>query len=654
MSDNFIDNPLQPVVSHWLSQIQQGLEVKKKRFGRDAEEAMRFLVGPYDWMYGESGAGSFRSDSGDAPDPKFKMTLNKVSELVQLFGPSLYSRNPNRKVTPRSVVEMPPELFGSLAQDPAFMQDYQQITQAASDERRKDTIQAQLLERYLNYTPTALDLKTEARWAIDEALIKGMGLLYTQVYTSPASPTKMVGSFYDSVDNLVIDPDMLSLRDAKWCAQRVTMPVWEAERMYGYAPGTLRGNGMSLGTTAQASSNAADDYRRRTGQTNDLLVCWKVYSKMGVGGRLKGIAAHLAEPLEQYGDFCLIVVCDSVPYPLNVRPEMMDAPGALDLIKKALQWESPFWADGGWPFTPIKFHDIPNDVWPMSHIAPGFGELKFLNWLYSFIAGKISVTCRDFIAMRKGTNEEVKSAILSGQDLTLLEIDTEHAGTIDQVVQFLQHPQFNGDIWKVADAMMELFEKRVGLIELMYGQTGSSMRSAQEAEQKSKQMNIRPDDMANTVEDAMGEMARKEGLAARWHLTPEDMLPVLGPQGAQFWATFIYTADPSEILHQLEYRVEAGSSRKPNRDRDTSNMTAAMQNLFQPLFQTCTATGNFDPVNALVRAWGKTMDLNVDELGILFPTPPPPQPAPPPQGQGGPPPQPQPQQQAAPQQGPPQ
>jgi hypothetical protein len=50
---------------------------------------------------------------------------------------------------------------------------------------------------------------------------------------------------------------------------------------------------------------------------------------------------------------------------------------------------------------PIYFHDVPNDPWPMSHLAPGMGELKFLNWAYSFIAGKIRIECRDFIAILK-------------------------------------------------------------------------------------------------------------------------------------------------------------------------------------------------------------------------------------------------------------
>jgi hypothetical protein len=43
--------------------------------------------------------------------------------------------------------------------------------------------------------------------------------------------------------------------------------------------------------------------------------------------------------------------------------------------------------------------------------------------------------------------------------------------TITEIVQFLQHPPFNGDIWKVIEAVAEQFDRRVGLTELMYGQS---------------------------------------------------------------------------------------------------------------------------------------------------------------------------------------
>lgn len=646
------DHPLRPVVSAWLEKIRQGEAVKRRRFGRDAEEGMLFFAGPYDWLYdGKRGARHFfPPDGGDLPTPTFKITLNKTAELVQLFGPALYHRNPVRQVNPRVFPSLPPDLFLAAARqtaaqagmtDPAQVQtqaqlQWQQAEVATQEGRALDEARANVLAPYLNYTPNALDLKTESRWAIDEALIKGMGLLYTETYRPAGAPYTMVGSFYDSVDNLVIDPDATSLRDATWVARRCVHPVWEVERKYGVQPGTLKGNAESVNQTAAVdASGALGDYFRKTGQTNDLLVYWKVYSKMGLGGRLKGTPDHLGPTLDQFGDFCLIVVADSCPYPLNVPPALIDTPGGLQEVMRAVQWETPFWADDGWPFTPISFHAIPNDPWPQSHLSPGMGELKFLNWLWSFVAGKIATTCRDFIAIKKSLSQEVKDAILSGRDLSLIELEHEH-GTISDVVGFLQHPQFNGDVWQVAQAVAEQFDRRVGLTELMYGQSARQLRSAEEAQLKSSQMNVRPDDMANKVEDAMGAAAKSEALACRWHLRPEDVAPVLGPVGAWAWGRFVYTADVAEIIHSLEYRVEAGSAKKPNRDRDAQNMMQVLQTVFQPLLQVAMATGDMTPVNNLLREWAKTLDMDFERLGILFPAPPPPQPQPRP-GQEAPP-----------------
>lgn len=620
------DHPLAPVVAQWREKIRQACDVKRRRFGKDAEDGMAFFAGPYNWLYDGSKPARhfFPPDGADLPQPTFKMSLNKTAELVQLFGPALYHRNPIRQVNPRKFVELPPDAFAAVpavGQNPLVAQLlYEQATIATQKGRAVDDARAAVLSPYLNYTPDALDLKTESRWAIDEAIIKGMGLLYPEVYQPPGAPYRLVGSFFDSVDNLVIDPDATSLRDAKWVARRCVHPVWEVEREYRLPPGSIRGNLESFSQTAEVNTNEYGDYFRKQGQTSDLLVYWKVYSKMGLGGRLKGVPQHLKPTLDSFGDFVKIVVCDECPFPLNTSPAVV----GTEAISRAVQWETPYWADDGWPFVPVSFHSVPGDPWPLSHLSPGMGELKFLNWLYSFIASKIAVTSRDFIAYKESLHEEVLSAVKDGKDLTFIKLSLEH-GRIDEIIQFLQHPEFNKDIWLVAEAVAEQFDRRTGLTELMYGQSARQMRSAEEANVKSAAMNVRPDDMANKVEDAMGALARAEALCARWHLTSADVRPVLGGVGAWYWDQFVHTADPSEIVHSLEYRIEAGSARKPNKARDSENMRDAMQNLFPPLMQLA-AQGVTGPVNALITDWAKSIDL--DASRYLIPALPLPMPAP--------------------------
>jgi hypothetical protein len=573
------------------------------------------------------------------------MTVNKVAEMVELFGPTLYHRNPVRQVNPREMPMLPPELFGDTLMDPNAQMVYQQTLMQVQQGQSIDQARALLLQSYLNYTPTALDLKTESRWAIDEALIKGLGLLYTELYTPEGSPgMKMVGSFFDSVDNLVVDPDGESLNECKWIARRCVHPVWQVEDDYGLPRGTLKGNIESYNRQAEVASDRDGDYNRKRGLTNDLIVYWKIFSKMGLGGLLSVSGATtpgtvapdtLQSALAAYGDNVYLVVANDVAYPLNLPDEFLygnaQQPAATDQdVMGRVQWPTPFWADGTWPFTPISFHWVPRCVWPMSHLKPGLGELKFINWAYSMLAGKIRVACRDFIGIAKSLGEEVKDQIKHGQDYTIIEVEALH-DSIDKVVKFLQHPGFQSDIYTVIKAVEDNFEKRVGLTELMYGMSAVQLRSAEEANIKGNAVSVRPDDMANKVEDAMTEVARKEALAARWHLQPQDVAPILGPLGAQWWQQLVMATDPATIIHQLEYRIEAGSARKPNKDRAAANMTQAMQNLFPTLWTYATLVGDVNPVNRLITDWAKSIDL--DPSGYLM-QPPPPAPVEPP-GDGG-------------------
>lgn len=645
------DHPFQPLMSVWLTKIKQAIDWKRSEFQDDADECYRFFDGSYEWLYDmrQMRQGFIWSGTEeDFPKPSFCMTVNKTAELVQIFGPVLYHRNPTRTVTPRKVPEVPPDLVLALMgpqmmQNPMMQQQMimmqQQLNVQVQTQRTTDNARSMLLGHYLNYTPEALDLKTESRWAIDEALIKGMGVMWPELYSPPGLQTKMVGSFFDTVDNLVLDPDARCLRDCKWIARKRVEPVWQVEDEFGLPRGTIPAHMESNDRQALIDVNDDMRYLRAQGRSNDLVVWWQVYSKMGTGARLAGVQKEMRDTLDGFGDFCYLCLSEGMEYPLNLPPQLL-AQGDIQKFQDAIGWHTPFWADGEWPFTTFTFHERPGKLWPMSHLKPGLGELKFINWCYSFVASKIKTTCRDFIVMQKSLGEEIKSTILHGKDLELIEIERA-TGTITEAVQFLQHPTFNGDIWKVLEAIERNFERRVGLTELMYGTSSSQLRSAQEANIKASQLNVRPDDMAQKIEESCSAMSRKEAFMARWHLTGADVQMVMGDVGAQLWDKLVTPSDPKEILFGLEYRIEEGSAKKPNKDTQIANMTQAVQTLFQPLFQYASSTGIVDPVNALIKGWCEAMDIDPQQFLLMAPVQPPVGPgappgnAPPPKGPAG-------------------
>lgn len=618
--------PFQKLAAQWITKIKSARE-QKKEFARDAEEGMKFFRGPYDFMYGlkegvpQSGDFVFVGVSG-TPKPAVAMTLNKVAEAVQIFGPTLYHRNPDRKVNPRVLPMLPPEAFGD-PNDPQLQQYMQQLSQAVTGQRSHDKSRAALLQWYQDYTPTATDLKTECRMAIDEGLIKGMGVLWPELWTPPASQMRIVASRYDSVDNLLIDGDMELRRDAKFIVRIRTKPVWEFEATFHLEPGTVKGSGESYSQREMVEGEGGTgELARRQGKTNDLITYYEVFSKMGMGPQMSGTEWNNDEKaIDVFGQYCYLVVCRELKYPANIPPAIQDNPQA---IAQAVQWPTPFWLDDSWPFAELVFHDVPNQIWPMSHFKPAMGELKFLNWAYSFLASRVKKSSRDILVLDKGVSEEMRRAILDGEDMELVSIEKSHGKSMKDVLNILTFPEVNGDMFKVIELVTHLFEQRTGLSELMYGETAHAYRSAEEANVKQSALHVRPDDMVNKTEDWMTQVARMEALIAKWQLEPDrDIAPVMGKIGAQWWGQFITAADPMEILHQMEYRIEANSSRKPNKAKEADDANTAMQNIFQPLLGIATSHGIVGPVNALLTAWAEANSW--DATPFLIPQPPPPQ-----------------------------
>jgi hypothetical protein len=215
---------------------------------------------------------------------------------------------------------VPPMLFPN----PLF---YQAIFQQENARIQLDGLRSVLLESYLNYTPVEFGLATEARLAIDEALIKGRGCLWTELYSPPGTPMKVVRSVWDSTGNLFVDPDAQSFETARWIARRCVHPVWQVERELNLRRGSIRGQSESQ--RRQADVETSDDalYMRKQGKTADLITYWKIWSKMGMGGRLLGINEEYRDPLEMFDDYCYLVVAENTPFFLHLSPDVVNAPG---------------------------------------------------------------------------------------------------------------------------------------------------------------------------------------------------------------------------------------------------------------------------------------------------------------------------------------
>jgi hypothetical protein len=641
-----MEDALRAISQSWLSKINQS-QRHKKPFTDDAREAMNFFDGHGDWFW-KDGKGAGESNNSRIAPPSFRMAINKAFEAVKLFGSVIYHRNPVRTVTPRAFPVVPPTALGIDPNQPPQMdpmtgqpmpnpmvdQFIQVSNQIGMMDDQRRTI-ADMMEAYLNYTPVELNLKENSRQAVDEGIIKGMGVWWTELVELPTTEDGqtfgLIGSFYDSVDNLEMDPDADNQEDILWCARRCIHPVDEVARQYGLNREDLKGHLESY--VSQSEENTRDyKHRKRNGKTNDLIVYWKIWSKTGFGHTLKGFPKEHAGMFDALGQNCYLVIAEGVNYPLNAPKEIAleepDESGLPNTLFTRTRWPIPFYADiNGWPFTPLQFHRKPGYIWPISHLKPGMGELKFLNWAMSFLAGRVMVSCKTMVGVAKAAGDDIKDQILKHEEngFSLVELSETLGRSVTDIVSVFQLPEVSPEIWKILQAVSDMFDKRVGLTELVFGMTRNQFRSAAEAQVKSEQISVRPDDMANVLEDSMSALARKEALAARWLLQPQDVAPVLGPLGAEVWSQQIQQMDVHALAREFDYRIEAGSARKPNKAGRVEQMNMAVQTL-GPILQGLIPMGQVAPMNALLSDWCKALDI--DPKPYMIPPPPPPPPGP--------------------------
>jgi hypothetical protein len=669
-------HPLRPLVDAWLNKIKAGNDYKRRVFSEFAEEILYFFKGGSalnSWMWGPGGRGrgGYMEPGGQEGEdemapPQFRYTMNKVAELLQLFAPTLYYSNPVRTVTPRRLEPVPPEIYQVLAGPPpqvppavmqaaqtnpqlqavlAQMQQVyqQQIVQQAQQQQTNDAateiidkVRAELMSDYLNWTPNELDLKTHSRRVIDECLLKGMGVWWTELYVQRGFGTKLVGSFFDTVDNLVLDPDVQQIDDCMWCCRIRTTPQWDLEDAWGLPRGALNGSSDTIETVAISSETMTDPdglNKRRLAVTNKMVTSYEVWSKMGLGGRMTGIEPQLKQVFDGLGDYCHLVLVNGVPYPLNLPSKMVaNVPDQYDPaaasawaegMRKAVEWPIPFWAfSDGWPFTSLIFHEVPNQIWPMSHFTPGLGELKWINWAMSWLASKVKNACGTIIAVMKGMDEQEKRKLIQvgDQKVVEVEIETGNAQDVNKLISYVQQPDFHPAIYEMVDRTSEVFDKRVGASALLYGMTGGAAdRSATETQLKQQNSSIRLKDMADRVQDRQTVIARKEAFVAKWFLTAQDVAPCLGPDRAKLWEQLVANGSVEQVIRELDYRIEAGSMQIMDRQAKIQNHAAIMQSVMPFLQQVAMQWGEVGPWNALMEDWGKLNQMEVSRYMIQPP-----------------------------------
>lgn len=565
---------------------------------------------------------------------QFQQALQQYQQLMQQGPPPPQPPQPGQPPAPQPPwpppPPQPPPPIDPAIQEPMQLWEWsqqQQVTESVAA-----NIRCQLLEGWLNYVPDELPyggLTTHSRMAIIDALVKGRGCLWTSPYIFPGSQKAIVGSFYDTVDNLLVDPDATSMGDAQWIAQRVVAPIHQVEEEFSLTPGSLEGKGGSVVSPQKmapigSTSGGGDERKDKVGRTSELITYYKIWSKCGIGTKLVShFDPEMKTNLERVsGKFVFLCICSNLTYPLNLPADQLETM-ADEEVAKRLEWPFPSWRDDKWPVSTLDFYPRLNSAWPMSPCAPALGELIFLQLVMSHLADRVVKSSRDFVCVLQSAGEEIEEIIKNGADLSVIKLTEVHQD-ISKVIQFLHQPQVNNDMWQIVDRVNRLFEQRTGLTDFLMGQPGTQSRSATDAQIKGNNLSVRPDDMKMRVEEFQRNACVLEKQATRWFIQPQDVELLFGQVGSYLWNRYITSQPVEAVFRDTDCTIEPGSADRPNKAKDVENINTLAQFVGPILQQVYVQTGNPQPLNWLIEHIADAHELSLD--GFVLPAPQPPQP----------------------------
>lgn len=608
---------LGPIVSQWFSRITAA-ERSKHRFNTIARLCRQFFGSSAKAMWEDD----FRKEFYPGlSQPQFQINLNKAFELVAVIGPNLFWQNPERKVqsyqTPDQITIA--QIMG--IQDEKVLQAIQQQQQM---DRATKEIRNGLATVVLDYTQNEQPglLKKELAEGIQELLLTGLGLSWTESYFHPGTGEFLTKNVHRSVDDLSIDPDSKrpDWQDARWISLKHYEPVWMVERKFGYPPGYLTGRGTRVSAEHMAVRETSDERDRYC----DMIEWEEVWSRGGIGARVGGVDAQKSQFLDQVvGDNVYLCLSKNVPHPLNIPPAML-AEGSVELVKEAVRWRTSgfgavheVWKDNRWPCSPVSSYTVPGSPWPLAPMAAGLGYLIAMNVIMVAKLGQAWERRRDIIGVATDMRDALMAALKSDESPAIVPISHAVGRPINELIDRLDRGASQDDLLNWMEYLGSEFAKATGLMDIHYGLSQTQSRISSDIDAKNRAASVRPEKMRADIVDWVKHFSTSELWLACQYMTGQQLQPLLGPFGAQAWDAMVRTLPFEELMREMTCFIDAKDLQRPDNARDLDGLNA----ISQPFLQTATLygqqTGDPGPLNAFMQAWFRAMDLRAME-GVQF------------------------------------
>lgn len=475
--------------------------------------------------------------------------------------------------------------------------------------------------RYAQYYDISVE-NSPHTYALSSGLLTH-NCLWPAPYSMPGSDKMLTGCFHDKPSNLIIDPDFPTLQRAKWIGRKHTEVWWEVEKRFKLPPGSLKNKATmeSSWHYAELASRENDgNGDRKSGKTSDLVVWYEIWSKLGTGARMTGMPSTIKNHLEEIvGDYAYLAICPDCPYPLNCPADKIRNGASSEEVRRSFEWPVPLWTDDRWPVERLTFYDDPESPYPIAPLAPALGELKAMNAIVSWLVNRTWQSSRQMYAVLGQYHDELKKVLDDGDDLGVFAVPPGNVDDVKKMIQIVENKEVNKDTWAVLEILSNNFDKRMGMTPFVYGQNedGTQDRTASTTEARKSAVSARPEYMQKKVVGWQSRVASVEAMLTWLFVKAPDVLPLMGQAGAMLWKEHIENADAESVMRQMSYEVAASSVRRPNRERDISDLSQLSDKLIPLIQARGQLTGDYEQANGYLKRWGELHDMDME--GLLFP-----------------------------------
>lgn len=316
--------------------------------------------------------------------------------------------------------------------------------------------------------------------------------------------------------DVFVDPDATRLKNARWVAQRMYIPIETARSRKEWSPKGRKNLKPTAMSEAKVDVDIMYDGEER-GREAEFAVVWEYYDLVN------GTVCTFAEGCDEW-----LLPPGTVPYSF------------------------------AHPFVMLRNYDVPDKLYPIGDvetIAPLQLELALTR---TQMVNDRKRYRRMYMYRPDELGSDGVDALLSGDDNAMVEVTSDRP--FGDVLAPIGTTPLPAEFYNQTAMILDDVNLVSGVSEYQRGSMSEIRRTATEANMIQDGANARSADKLAIIERSIGGVAQNIVALAQQFLTTEQVAKVVGEDGAMGWIP--YTKD--DIAGEYDFEVEAGSTQPQN------------------------------------------------------------------------------------------